>query len=243
MPNDPNTRSKKNNEKRSFYIALSVCLLAAAAAAWSTYAGILDYVRSSQPVFSASSVASVVSEAPSSQPRTSSLPSVSSAASSEEEPETSTAAPTTAETEDDAVPAAAYSVSTHFLPPVTGKVQFPYSGDTLVYNRTMRDWRTHPGCDFACEEGESVLACANGQVIRTYTDTLWGNVVEVEHGDYTLRYCGVGEHFMVNEGDVLRQGQVSGLAAAVPCEAVEELHIHLEAFCGGEAVDPAGLFS
>lgn len=242
MPNDPHTHQKKNNEKRSFYIALSVCLLAAVAAAWSTYASVMDYVRSSQPTIAgtsslpaAVSTPKPVSSAPAEE---SSVPALSSA---EEEEESSSDVPTATESEE-AVEAAAYTVSTHFTPPAMGEILSHYSGDTLVYNRTMRDWRTHPGCDIACEEGESILACANGEVTRTYTDALWGNVVEVEHGEYTLRYCGVGEEFMVSAGDVVRQGQVIALVTAVPCEAAQPLHVHLEAEKNGQAIDPAALF-
>ena len=239
MPNDPNTRPKKNNEKRSFYIALSVCLLAAVAAAWSTYASVMDYVKTNQPALAGeSSVPAVVStpKPVSSAPQESSLPAPSSSEAESSE------IPTAVESEE-AVPAAAYSVSTHFVPPAMGEILSHYSGDNLVYNQTMRDWRTHPGCDIACEEGESILACANGQVTRTYTDPLWGNVVEVEHGEYTLRYCGVGEEFMVSAGDVVRQGQVIALITAVPCEAAQPLHVHLEAEKNGQAIDPAGLFA
>ena len=238
MPNDPNTRQKKNNEKRSFYIALSVCLLAAVAAAWSTYAGVMDYVKTNRPASAGvSSLSSAVSKQPvSSAQEESSVPELSSAE------EVSSEMPAAAESSA-AVEAAAYTASADLLPPVMGEIISAYSGDTLVYNRTMRDWRTHPGCDFACAEGESILACANGQVTRTYADPLWGNVVEVEHGDYTLRYCGVGEEFMVSAGDVVRQGQAIALVTAVPCEATEALHLHLEAEKNGEAVDPAGLFA
>ena len=235
MPNDPNNIPKKTNEKRSFYIALSVCLLAAVAAAWSTYAGVMDYVKSSRPAAVSSTVTVQSADVSSKKPESTPAPS--------KQEEASPAVSAAAEVSEDAVPAAAYTASNTFLPPVAGEVIASYSGDALVYNKTMRDWRTHPGSDFACSDGEEILACANGIVTRTYTDALWGNVVEVEHGEYTLRYCGVGENFAVGVGDVLQQGQVLGHATAVPCEALLAVHVHVEATCGGEKIDPASLFA
>ena len=240
MSTDPNSRPKKNNEKRNFYIALSVCLLAAAAAAWSTYASVMDYVKTNrtQPAAVSSLISGeeTVSSAAPSSGEEGAAPPVSSA---EEAPGSS--APAAVESEE-AVEAAAYTESDRFLSP-GGEVLAAYSGNVLVYNETMRDWRTHPGCDVACNENGDVLACANGVVVQTYTDALWGNVIEVEHGSYTLRYCGVGENFMVKAGDVLRQGQVIASATAVPCEATQERHIHLEAEKDGVPVDPAALFA
>ena len=46
----------------------------------------------------------------------------------------------------------------------------------------MKDWRIHTGLDIAAESEAPVLACANGQVKETYTDSMLGNVVLVEHG-------------------------------------------------------------
>ncbi|MBR4889202.1 MAG: M23 family metallopeptidase [Clostridia bacterium] len=246
MPNDLHTRPKKNNEKRNFYIALSVCLLAAAAAAFSTYISVMDYVQTNRAVLAGeSAVSSAVSASgrPVSSLPEEPKPQSREPVSSANEAESSVPdLPTAAEASEEAEPVA-YLVSSHFLPPVLGKTQLPYSGDTLVYNETMRDWRTHPGCDIACEEGESVTACANGRVKQIYTHPHWGNVVEVEHGDYTLRYCGVSEDVLVQTGEIVRQGQVLALVTAVPCEATYAPHLHLEAECGGEPVDPMELFS
>ena len=62
MPNDLHTRPKKNNEKRNFYIALSVCLLAAAAAAFSTYISVMDHVQTNRAVLAGESAADIPAE-------------------------------------------------------------------------------------------------------------------------------------------------------------------------------------
>ena len=51
-------------------------------------------------------------------------------------------------------PAASASAGSGYTRPVSGRVLAVWSGDELVYNETLGDWRTHNGVDYACEAGE-----------------------------------------------------------------------------------------
>ena len=64
-----------------------------------------------------------------------------------------------------------------------------YSGDELVYSKTLGDWRTHNGVDYAAEKGAEVAAPAAGKVVETGTDDKWGPVVAIE--DESGRDCRV----------------------------------------------------
>ena len=139
------------------------------------------------------------------------------------------------------VPATAplYEISQEMIWPIDGGESLnAYSAGAPVYSKTMKDWRIHTGLDVAAENESPVLACANGQVKETYTDSMLGNVILVEHGDYLFYYCGVGENFLVNPGDVVTAGQKLGVVTAVPYEAAEEPHLHLEVRRDGVALDP-----
>ena len=139
------------------------------------------------------------------------------------------------------VPATAplYEISQEMIWPIEGGESLnAYSAGAPVYSKTMKDWRIHTGLDVAAENESPVLACANGQVKETYTDSMLGNVILVEHGDYLFYYCGVGEKFLVNPGDVVTAGQQLGVVTAVPYEAAEEPHLHLEVRRDGVALDP-----
>lgn len=132
-----------------------------------------------------------------------------------------------------------YEVSTVMHYPLESKdIVKNYSSDVPVYSETMRDWRTHQGSDIAAEANEDVKACANGMVKAVGTDRLLGNYIVVEHGEYEFTYCGIDENFIVAEGDVVDAGQKIASIAAVPSEAADAPHLHLEAKRDNVSLNP-----
>ncbi|HJD21333.1 MAG TPA: M23 family metallopeptidase [Candidatus Gemmiger faecigallinarum] len=135
-----------------------------------------------------------------------------------------------------ALPAASYGL------PVKGEVLLAFSGDDLVYNETLGDWRTHNGTDYACVSGDSVQASAAGQVTAVYSDALWGGVVEVTDAEGRVwKYCGVSDA-AVEQGDAVATGALLGRAGAIPTEA-GALHLHLECIDGETWLDPAEIIA
>lgn len=132
-----------------------------------------------------------------------------------------------------------YEISSEMIYPVGSKeVAKAYSAGAPMYSATMKDWRIHAGTDLAAESGEQVLACGNGVVKETYTDNMLGNVAVIEHGDYLFYYCGLGENFLVQPGDVVSMGQALGTVTAVPAESADEPHLHLEVRRDAAYLDP-----
>ena len=125
-----------------------------------------------------------------------------------------------------------------FTIPVEGKIFFAYSGDELVYNRTLDDWRTHNGVDISATKDEPVRAGADGTVKNIYTDGLLGTVVEVDHGEFTARYCGLTPDLYVKAGDKVTRGQNLGTVGEVDMEVSEQPHLHLEIVTGGRTANP-----
>ena len=112
-----------------------------------------------------------------------------------------------------------------------------YSGDELVYNATLGDWRTHNGVDAAAAAGDEVPAVKGGRVSVVEDDALWGGVVEiVDANGCTWRYCGVTPSCVVG-GDAAA-GDVIGVVAAIPAEADLASHVHLECLKDGAWMKP-----
>ena len=65
--------------------------------------------------------------------------------------------------------------------PAGEAVLFGYS-EELVFNKTMKDYRSHPAVDFKAEEGTEVLAVNDGIVLNVYNDARYGIVIEIDHG-------------------------------------------------------------
>ena len=124
-------------------------------------------------------------------------------------------------------------------PPGFGKILNGYSGDELVYNKTLGDWRTHNGIDYAAREGEAVPSPVDGSVVLAGADGSWGPVVAVKDSAGRIwRLCGVASP-KVKEGDTVSAGQVLGTVGSVSCECAEESHLHLEVKQGDSYLDPA----
>lgn len=128
-----------------------------------------------------------------------------------------------------------------WMMPVEGaRLTNPYSGGELVKSRTLGEWRTHDGIDLSAAAGEPVKAAADGTVKDVRMDSRWGYVVEVEHGDVTAYYCGLGEELKVKAGQQVKQGDVLGAAGnSSVLEASEEPHLHLGMKRDGKWIDPA----
>lgn len=125
-----------------------------------------------------------------------------------------------------------------FVPPVSGEICAEYSGDELVYNETLKDWRTHNGVDIACAQDAVVKAGMAGKVTAVYEDGSWGRVVEIDSDGVVLRYAGLAADPKVKAGDTVSAGDKLGVIGEVNCENAAGPHLHLEALKGGVYTDP-----
>lgn len=125
-----------------------------------------------------------------------------------------------------------------FVQPVSGQISAEYSGDELVYNETLGDWRTHNGVDITCAADATVKACMAGKVTAVYEDGNWGQVVEVDSDGVTFRYVGLAASPAVEAGESVSAGQKLGMIGEVQCESAAGTHLHFEALKGGVYQDP-----
>ncbi len=113
-----------------------------------------------------------------------------------------------------------------------------FSPDALSFDETMGDWRTHKGIDFALAEGETVKAVGNGRVTKVMADRSYGYTVEIDHGDFTARYCGLSQENAVKLDDTVSKGDSVGTVGEIPCESAQKSHLHFETVVNGKHEDP-----
>lgn len=237
VQNKSRSRVIKFLNGKAFYVVLCLCFLAIGVAAWSGVEGMrrLNKAENGQQE-------SQASDAGSKYEFLQTLPSESTPVHTDEskvdEPEnpseTETAVTSQPETEETAAP-----VATYFINPVLGDIIKDFSDSELQYSMTMRDMRLHCGVDIAADAGTPVIAAGEGTVTSVYTDAMYGTVVEIDHGNgITAKYCGLNAEPCVKNGDRVDTSTQIGAVDVIPCESVEQRHLHLEFYKNGKAVSP-----
>ena len=100
-----------------------------------------------------------------------------------------------------------------------GKLPWPVNGKVLSgYGRRV-DSKTgtvtiNRGVEFETRRGEQVCAIGSGQVVKTQSIRGYGNYIMIHHfPNYYTIYAHLSD-FLVNEGDIVREGDVIGLAGS-----------------------------
>ena len=123
---------------------------------------------------------------------------------------------------------------------VNGAITKDYSGEELVYSETMQDYRTHNGIDFSANEGDDVVAVAEGTVEAITDNGMYGTTVIILHSD-GLRsiYSNLADNLVIAEGDaVARGGIIAKVGNTATAEVAEPPHLHLEMSLNEEIVNP-----
>ncbi len=129
-----------------------------------------------------------------------------------------------------------------YVRPVEGAVITPFSGDELLYQPTLGDWRVHTGTDIAAEPGQTVLALTDGTVQDIIQDDMYGTCVTVSHpSDLATTYRGLDE-IRVSAGQAVSAGEALGSCAkTINAEAALGTHLHVEATRAGTFIDVLSL--
>jgi len=94
----------------------------------------------------------------------------------------------------------------------------------------------HTGLDLAVPVGSDVRASGGGRVKQTGTDSAYGEFVLLQHpGGYETMY-GHLSRVVIQQGAMVRAGQVIGLSGSTGRSTAP--HLHFEIRRGGQSVDP-----
>lgn len=140
-------------------------------------------------------------------------------------------------------PAQAPKAETFISPVQNGQVLREFSGDQLIKDETMGDWRVHQGVDIACEDGGQVCAIGDGVVTDIFFDDLTGYCLTIDHGNgLTSTLRGLMKNATVKKGDSVKMGAVvGGGGSTMASESKMAPHIHLEVARDGQLIDPLSI--
>lgn len=129
--------------------------------------------------------------------------------------------------------------------PLEGEIQSEYAAKKLVYNSTLKEWRTHSGIDIAGNVGSSVKAAASGKISAVKADPKYGLTVVIDHDingrSFSTVYCGLNKTASgLVAGAKVDSGAVIGtLGDDIFCEKAQGAHLHFELTENNEPLDPS----
>ena len=131
-----------------------------------------------------------------------------------------------------------------FLMPVEGTVVCAFSGDELIYNKYLSDWRTHNGIDISCEKDSAIYASADG-IVSEILDNSMGKSVLIDHENgYMSVYSNLSEEIAVKAGDSIKSGDLIGKVSDTNAsDFTNEHHLHFEILYEDKYVDPSELLN
>lgn len=254
-----NKHKKERSERIGFVTALSVCVIAIGLAIGSTYASIgglegnlsggggSGYTatagQGSQEVDN--EVEGIMADDRSAEETSTASTEATATTVAEgvtEAVETNLPEPDVPDTKEDSLQTILQVSSSLLYPVASERVTKEYS-EQAVYSETMDDYRPHTGADFEADKGEAVFSVCEGIVDDIAADDMYGNIVKITNGVYSVYYCGVGGDIAVNEGDAVSAGQVIAQVGDIPCESEDGPHIHMEVRVSGNCIDPMTVIS
>lgn len=232
-------KQTKNLSGAKFYIALSCCVLVIAMIG---YVGKFANNKSTEPNVNVSEVVNV--EDTQTPPPIATTAPIKTATPIPKKQNTAKAVSKPVELETTTPPTTQKQEKPIFDIPTTGTIAQAFSGDTLIYNKALSDWRTHDGVDIQIAAGADVKVSLAGTVIEVYSNEL-GECILVDHKNgYTSLYAGLENTDMVSVGKELAKGDVIGKVAQKSIgENVTDTHLHFELMKDGTNIDPTTLIS
>lgn len=126
-----------------------------------------------------------------------------------------------------------------FIKPADGEIAEKFSGENLIYNKAMGDFRTHNGIDILANPGTDILVSADGVIDQIYTDYL-GNTIIIDHQNgYKTKYSNLDTLENLTVGAKVKQGDfLAKVSDYCFGENVDKTHIHFEIIKNETLVNP-----
>lgn len=127
--------------------------------------------------------------------------------------------------------------------PVSGEILLPYSMDGSIYFATLDQYKYNPAVIFSAEQGTSVLACAEGQVVAIFENEEIGHALTLDLGNGYQATYGQLEGIQVTLDSYVNPGDaIAVVAAPTKYFSAEGSNLYFQLTLDGTPVDPAGMF-
>lgn len=136
-----------------------------------------------------------------------------------------------------------YSETQGLVRPTMGEVLMHYSMDGSIYFATLDQYKYNPAVMLRATEGDSVLACAEGQVISIYEDPEIGTALILDLGNGYQATYGQLKNLTVSMGSCVNSGDILGcVAAPTKYFSVEGPNLYFRLTKDSAPVNPEQLF-
>jgi len=126
--------------------------------------------------------------------------------------------------------------SNFFIRPIEGEVMGAFGTRSIINNQPRSP---HSGVDLKGEEGTPVRAANDGKVILICDHFFTGKAIFLDHGAEIISMYFHLQEIDVNEGDIVRRGQIIGLVGSTG--RVTGPHLHWGMRINGARVNPLSL--
>jgi len=106
------------------------------------------------------------------------------------------------------------------------------------YSDFFEDWRTHTAVDISGNPGDEVRTIADGVIIESYIDPVFGGTMKIDHGAFCSVYMGLDSENMEMNGTVVKRGDTVALLQGIILSEDSKPHLHFEIIENGIYTDP-----
>lgn len=224
---------KTGGKKTTYYIVMTVCVLAIAAISFISY-------KSVQNSLSNKKIENAVDNVDKVDTNVENINDTNKQETLIEEPVDNQE---TEPSEQMSAPAAKVETKPYIMPVKDAEIKVKFSLTVPVYSQTLKDWRIHDGIDISAKLGDNVLAVNDGAVESIENDDLYGITVVIKHTDgKKSTYCNLADDVELEQGQIINQGDIVGkIGQTAVFEISEGPHLHFEMSENGKKIDPLSI--
>ncbi len=124
-----------------------------------------------------------------------------------------------------------------------GVMKWPVPSSTTItseygkrFHPILKKYKVHTGIDIGAKNGASIIAAANGTVIKAEWDTAYGNMLVIDHGGKIATLYGHCSKLLVSVGDKVETGQTIAKVGSTGWSTGP--HLHFEVIKDGSSTNP-----